>query len=556
MTVRVFHHGAVLTCDAAGSWASAVAVEGSRIVAVGGEADVAAYLRKADEVVDLRGRLLLPGFVDAHVHPIMGGLERNRCDLTGHDDVGDYQELVAAYAEAHPDVPWILGGGWSMGAFPGGLPHRAQLDAVVADRPVYLPNRDHHSGWANSRALELAGIDARTLDPPDGRIERDEHGVPTGALHEGAMSLVERVVPPDTQEDYDAALRTALAYLHSHGITGWQDAWVETAPQTGLVGPGLLPAYRRAADEGWLTARVTAAQWWFRDTAAGDVEAEVARLAALRDRIAGSDRLSAGTVKVMLDGVAETFTAAMIDPYLDACGCPTGNSGLSFLSPELLVQVVTALDAAGFQVHFHALGDRAVRDALDALEAARRANGTGDRRHHLAHLQVVTAADVARFRPLGATATIQALWAMHEEEMDELTIPFLGEERAARQYPFGELAASGATLAMGSDWPVSTPDPLAAIHVAVNRFGPGSPADAPRLGPEQALTLATALRAYTAGSAWVNHREATTGTIRPGAEADLALLDRNPFDSPAHEIADTTVDATYVAGEPVYGPMG
>jgi len=546
----VFRNGAVFTGDSAGSTATAVAVEDGRIAAVGGDREISPYVPGAHDVVDLRGRMLLAGFIDAHVHPVMGGIERNRCDLTGASDVDTYLGRIAAYAADNPGADWIRGGGWSMTAFPNGLPNRDMLDRVVPGRPVYLPNRDHHSGWANTTALERAGIDERTPDPPDGRIERDPDGRPTGALHEGAMHLVERVLPRDTQRDFEDGLRTGIAYLNSLGVVGWQDAWVSTL----LDAPNMHAAYRRADAEGWLTARVSSALWWERATPADAVDAEVLRFAGIRDEtnVPPRNRYDIHSVKVMQDGVAETFTASMLEPYLDSCGCPTDNSGIAFLPKELLLQVVSALDAAGFQVHFHALGDRAVRDALDAVEHARDRNGTADRRHHLAHLQVVSPDDVPRFHQLAMTANMQALWAMHEPQMDDLTIPFLGPARAAQQYPFGDLLRAGATLAMGSDWPVSSPNPLDAIHVAVNRFGPGDPPDSRPLCDGQQLPLAVALRAYTAGSAWVNRRESTSGTVRPGADADLVVLDRDPFTVPTHEIGEIRVERTYLDGEPVF----
>lgn len=554
MSTSVFRGGPVFTADPAGSSATAVAVRDGRIVAVGGAAEVAPFLARADEVVDLRGRMLLPGFVDAHVHPVMAGIERNRCDLSGIDDLEGYRAAIAEYAAQHRDAGWVLGGGWSMAAFPRGLPERSQLDDVTAGRPAYFPNRDHHSGWASSAALERAGIDRTTADPADGRIERDAEGHPTGALHEGAMRLVEAVLPATTQDDYDAGLRAGLAHLNSVGVTGWQDAWVETD----LSVPGVHAAYLHAEEGGWLTARVSGALWWERDTPSDAVEAEVRRLCDIRDatNARGSDRYGVHSVKIMQDGVAETFTAAMLEPYLDSCGCPTRNAGISFLAPDLLQHVIRTLDAARFQVHVHALGDRAVRDVLDALEAARSANGTADLRHHLAHLQVIAPADVPRFRELGVSANLQALWATHEPEMDELTIPFLGAARARRQYPFGDLFRAGTTLAMGSDWPVSEPDPMRAIHVAVNRFEPGHPAGTPPLVDGQQLPLTAALRAYTAGSAWVNRREEMTGTIRVGAAGDLVVLSTDPFALAEHEIGGVTVDRTYVDGECVHAVDG
>lgn len=544
----VFRNGPVFRADAARSWASAVAVRDGCIVAVG-EEEVAPYLREADEVVDLDGRLLLPGFVDAHVHPVMGGMERMRCDLSGARTLDRYQATVREYVDRHPDRPWVLGGGWSMGSFEGGCPTAQQLDAVVGDRPAYLPNRDHHSAWVSTRALELAGIDAATPDPADGRIERDAAGRPTGALHEGAADLVARLVPADTQGDFDEALQVGQAYLHSLGIVGWQDAWVDVAGD----GPSVHEAYLRAQRSGTLTARVVGSLWWPRETTPDEVAGQVALLARVREEAAGAgDRYDAGTVKIMLDGVAETFTAAMLEPYLDRCGHPTANTGLTFVSGDLLRHVVTSLDAAGFQVHFHALGDRAVREALDAVAAARAGNGTSGRRHHLAHLQVVHPDDVPRFRRLGATANLQALWATHEPEMDELTIPFLGEPRSGWQYPFGDLFRSGATLAMGSDWPVSSPDPLAAVHVAVNRVAATAPAGTPAFLPGQALPLPVALAAYTAGSSYVSRLEGVSGSVTVGHRADLVVLDRDPFDAPPEEIAHARVARTYVDGRLVH----
>ncbi|MGW4486424.1 amidohydrolase [Amycolatopsis sp. NPDC004368] len=547
MTTTVFHGGRVFTADAAGTICSALAVSGGRIAAVGGDRAVEPFLRKADEVVDLAGALLLPGFGDAHVHPVLGGLERIRCDLSGAETAEAYARIIGEYARAHPDREWILGGGWAMEAFPGGRPHRAALDAVVGDRPVLLPNRDHHSSWVSTAALTLAGIGRDTPDPADGRIERDAEGEPTGLLHEGAADLVARFASADTQEDLDAALAEAQRHLHSHGITNWQDAWVAVPG----AGPNAHTSYLRADRAGTLTAKVTGALWWDRSCPPEGVADQVASLTAIRAATAEQCRTyRTPSVKVMQDGVVETFTAAMLEPYLDAHGHPTGNRGLGFLDPELLRDVTQALDAAGFQIHYHAIGDRAVREVLDALEAAAAVNGASDHRHHLAHLQVVHPADVPRFHRLGATANLQALWAAHEPQMDELTLPFLGSPRAGWQYPFGDLLRTGAALAMGSDWPVSSPDPLAAIHVAVNRVLPG--ARTPPLGPDQALPLATALRAYTAGSAAVNHLDDTTGSLTVGLAADLVVLDRDPFDGPRREIGETRVVRTYADGVEVY----
>ncbi|KUL22975.1 amidohydrolase [Actinoplanes awajinensis] len=535
----LFTNGPVFTADPLRGPATTVAVRDGRIIAVGAD-DVRELAGPRTETIDLAGRLLLPGFQDAHVHAVMGGVELNECDLTGTTDLEEYLRRVRAYADAHPGLEWISGGGWAMEVFPGGVPGRELLDRVVPDRPVYLINRDHHGAWVNSRALEIAGIDAGSPDPADGRIDRRPDGTPAGGLQEGAMQLVAKLLPEVTPADRLAGLLRAQTLLHSMGVTAWQDAML--CATNGY--PDVSDAYREAATTGRLTASVIGALWWDRDRGAEQIPDLLARRARY-----SVGRLRSDSVKLMLDGVAENFTAAMTQPYRDACGCATANAGLSFIEPAALREHVTALDAHGFQTHFHALGDRAVREALDAVAAARARNGFRDTRPHLAHLQVVHPADVPRFRALGATATLQAYWASHEPQMDDLTIPFLEPELARRQYPFGDLWRSGTHLAAGSDWPVTTPDPLQAIHVAVNRAHHGS-GRAPFL-PEQRLDLATALTAYTAGSAFVNRLD-DTGSIRAGFRADLVVLDRDVFAAPAAEIGDAAVAMTFVDGRVVH----
>lgn len=539
----VFTGGPVFTADTVRSRASAVAVSGGRIVAVGH--DLSDLVGARTEVVDLAGRLLVPGFQDAHVHPVSGGLELLRCDLGEGSTEDDYLATIAEYAASHPDEEWILGGGWAMSAFPGGTPTAAALDRVLPDRPAFLPNRDGHGAWVNSAALRRAGIDRDTPDPDDGRIERDAAGHPTGTLHEGAMSLINRLLDDPSPAFLREALVAGQRYLHSFGITAWQDAIV--GDYSDLVDQG--ETYRQAAADGTLTAKVVGALWWDRTAGLEQIPSLVER----RERFSAG-RFQATSVKIMQDGVAENFTASMLAPYHDGHGHPTDNSGISFVDPEILNEAVPQLDARGFQVHFHAIGDRAVRQCLDAVQHAITRNGRGDGRHHIAHLQVVHPDDVARFRALGVAANMQSLWATYEPQMIDLTLPFLGEPRIAWQYPFGDLLRSGAVLAAGSDWSVSSPDPLAAIHTAVNRkAAPGhEEGDYDAFLPEQAIDLATSLTAYTAGSAWVNHLDDTTGTIEVGKAADLAVLDRDPFAGPVDRIGATRVLQTFVDGARVY----
>jgi predicted amidohydrolase YtcJ len=535
----MFHNGSVFDGRRFLPGGTCVRVRGERITQVGPDLGPLG----SAEPVDLDGGTLLPGFIDAHAHPVFAGHQLRRCDLVSAHTQAGYLDIIARYASAHPDEEWITGGGWEMAAFPGGIPAKGPLDAVVPDRPVYLPNRDGHGAWVNSRALLLAGIDARTPDPPDGRIERDADGEPVGMLQEGAAALVSRLLPAVTDEDWYAGLLAAQDYLLSLGITGWQDAIIGRAPGE----PDPTGAYLRAAGAGTLRVNVVGALWWRRDQGLEQLPE------LLHGRVAAG-RFRATSVKMMLDGVAENHTAAMLEPYLDADGCSTGQSGLDFIDPDELPRFVTALDREGFQVHFHALGDRAVRNALDAVAAARSRNGRPGGRHHLAHLQVVHPDDIPRFAGLGATANIQPLWATHEPQMDELTIPFLGERRAGWQYPFGSLQAAGAALCAGSDWPVSSPDPLAGVHVAVNRSLPrregGHGQDPFLLG--QAIALPTALAAYTSGSARVNGLESVVGSIRSGLDADFAVVDADLVAVRPREIGQASVRQTWVRGEVAY----
>jgi predicted amidohydrolase YtcJ len=522
-----------------GGEATAVAVRGDRIAAVGTDPEVRSMAGPRTEVVDLSGRLLVPGFQDAHVHPAEGGRDLRLCDLSGSEEAGGYADLVAGYARTHPEADWIVGSGWAMSAFPHGIPRREQIDAVIPDRPVFLQSRDGHSGWVNSRALELAGITASTPDPEDGRIERDATtGEPVGALQEGAMFLVEELIPEPTPEEREAGILEGQRYLHSLGITAWQDASVEAAVQA---------AYVTLAERGDLTGRASLSMWWDNRRGAEQVE-------ELRARRGEWPNLRAGTVKIFLDGVIENFTAFLLEPYLDGSGAPTENRGMAMADPEALPGHVSTLHREGFQAHFHAIGDGAVRLALDAVEAAVGAGGSSDLRHHVAHIQVVHPDDVPRFARLGVIPNAQALWACHEPQMDELTIPFLGPERSSRQYPFRSLARSGARLAMGSDWNVSTADPLAQIEVATTRVAPET-RDRDPLLPDERLDVGTALSAFTAGSAYVNHIDRETGTIEPGKLADLAVIDRDLLSPDAGPIGDARVELTMVGGRVVHDAL-
>jgi predicted amidohydrolase YtcJ len=545
----VLHGGVVYTVDRPRSRAQAVAVRGGEIVLVGTDAEVRELAGPRTQEIALEGRMLLPGFQDAHVHASTGGLERIRCDLSGMHGLEAYLDLIRQYAEQRPDEPWILGGGWAIDVFPGGVPTRTMLDAVVPDRPAFLSNRDHHAAWVNSKALELSGVTTATPDPTDGRIERDEHGEPIGTLQEGAMNLVGKSVPRPTLDEQRRGILEAERYLFSLGITAWQEAIVGDY----VVIPDSYSGYVSLSDTGELTARVIGALWFER----GRGEEQIEGLLARRER-ASDGRFRASTVKIMQDGIVENFTAAMLAPYLDGNGHSTDRSGLSYFPPEVLNRSVARLDAEGFQVHFHAIGDRAVREALDAIEAAQAANGTSDNRHHISHLEIVHPDDVPRFGALGVIANVQPLWACNDPQMLQLTVPFLQPERLGWIYRFGSLVRAGAKLAFGSDWPVSSPDTLAQVHVAVNRTMPpgylyGEPAeDEEPLLPEERLDLPTAIAASTNGSAHVNHLDGIAGSIEAGKRADLVVLSEDLFATPVEAIGETRVDLTLLDGALVY----
>ena len=524
----------VYTVDAARRWAHGVAVRGDRIVAVGTEDEVRDLVGPSTVHLHLPRRMVLPGFQDAHIHAAFGGRNLLSLNLDHLATREQYLEAIAAHAAAHPELPWITGGGWYNPAFAPSGPRREDLDAVVPDRPAFLMNTDVHGAWVNSLALQAGGIDAATPDPWDGYYVRDPDGTPTGTLHEGAAySFAEHVLPRTDAAGWRAALLRAQSELHALGITGWQDAWVQ---------PDLLAAYRALDDGGELTARVVTSLWWDRHRGLEQID----ELVAMRES-GTRNRVDARTVKIMLDGCPENGTAAMLQPFAGSVGEAHG-TGIAFVEAGVLSEAVTRLDALGFQVHMHALGDRALRMALDAVSAAQATNGRRDARHHIAHLQVTDPADIPRLRQLGVVANVQPFWAQFDPAMSELALPALGEERLARLYPIGTIARSGAVLAFGSDWPVSTPNPMLEIEVAVTRVSPAA-RDGDPFQPQERIPLPAALAAFTRGAAYVN-RDDEAGTIAPGMRADMAVLDRNVF--AGGPIGDAEVELTVASGAVVY----
>jgi len=535
----VFTNGRIFTVDADRSWAQAVAIRDGQIIYVGSDAGAAQHVGSDTATVDLKGRMMLPAFQDSHIHPIGGGIEASACDLNGLDDLAAYRSVIGEYAAANPDVEWITGGGWSMSVFgPGGAPSRTIIDELVPDRPVFLTSQDGHTAWANSRALEIAGINKDTPDPVDGRIDRDPlTGEAIGSLQEGAMSLVREYVPADTAVTRRQGLVYAQDLLHSYGITSIQDA---------SVGRDSLETYAAMERSGELKLRVVTSLWWERDRGQEQIE----DLLLLREEFNNGGLLRPTTVKIMMDGVMENYTAVMLEPYL----IPSGSRGIPMVAPETLNQVVPLLDAAGFQVHFHSIGDAAIRYALDAIEEALLENGQLGNRHHISHIQMWDPADIPRFAELDVVANFQPVWAYADEYVTELTIPFIGEERARWMYPMKTVQDTGAVIAFGSDWSVSTANPFPQMETAVTRKDAEDDSD-PVFIPEERIDLETAIVAFTINAAYVNKHEDETGSVEVGKLADLIVLDRNIFEIEPERISETKVLLTLFGGEAVHGEL-
>ena len=530
----IFTNGAVYTVDPAQPWAEAVAVADGKILYAGTAKGAGRYRGAFTTTIDLGGRMMLPGFQDSHIHLITGGIELSECNLSGLPDKESVFAAIREYAARNLDKPWVTGGGWDLPVFPQANPVKEDLDKLVPDRPALLSAADGHSSWVNTRALRIAGITRNTPDPAGGRIERDPGtGEPTGTLRESAAGLVGRHIPELAAEDYIKGLRAGLDMARKFGITSIIEASAREK---------LLDAYAALDRSRELSLRVLASLYVNTDKGSS----ESARLAKLRDTYRGA-HLKSTAAKIFVDGVMESHTAALLEPYLDR----PGDRGLPLLEPAAFNNLAVALDAAGFQIHVHAIGDRAIRMTLDALEAAERANGAKDLRHHICHLELIDPADIPRFKGLAVVANFQALWAYADPYITKLTIPILGPERARWLYPIGSVARTGAVIAGGSDWSVSSANPLDAIQVAVTRRGPGDP-PGPAWIPEELVDLPAMIAAYTASGAYLSHEENVRGSITAGKIADLIILDRNLFKIPSSEIHAAKVLATYFEGKEVY----
>ncbi|MCA1200205.1 amidohydrolase [Sphingomonas sp. R647] len=532
----------VYTVDTARPWAEAVAIRDGKIVAVGTRATVERLKGSTTRVVDLGGRLIMPAFGDAHAHPLFGALSFTRCSLHNGKSIEDYQAIIRKCIADNPGTGTIYGAGWEDSLFPpNGVPHKKYLDAVSTDRPLIFDSVGGHTNWVNSKALELAGITKDTPDPVNGSIDRDPAtGEPIGGLQESAQRLMQALIPPVTDKNIQDSVKYTAKLFNSLGIVSWNDAgvaWEEDGSSA------MIDAYKAVRDAGELTSYVTVSLTWKNDK--GMEQLPGLLKAAARGNALG---VPTHTVKFYVDGVIPQKTAYMISPYEHS-----HEHGSAQVSPETLKQAVSAVDSRGMHAFLHAIGDNGVRISLDAIEAARTANGKKPTHHMVTHLNVVDPADQPRFGKLDTFAQFQPTWSSWYPYM-ELTEQAIGKERMKHIYPAGSIVRMGGKLAYGADWPVATANPLEGLEVAMTRRTAGDPAARPLIA-EEGVTLEQAIESHTLNVAYVNGFDKVTGSITPGKNADLIVLDRDLFKIPTHEIGKTKVLVTLFKGKAVYGAL-
>ena len=529
-------HGRVYTENPKEPWAQAVAIRGSKIVAVGDDATVEKMRGMGTKVIDAGGKLILPGFTDCHIHFLDGSLSLGRVNLEGAKDASDIQKKLREYASEHPGDDWILGRGWNYAMFgPEALPHKKYLDEIFPNRPVFLEGFDGHTYWANSKALALAGITRETPNPPNGIIVRDpQTGEATGALKESAQDLVAKVIPKPTRADKLLALRAGMKWANEHGITRVHSAGGDFES---------LDLYEEMRHRGDLSVRMYVAYFLVPpQLRPKDLDSIEAARKKFHD-----DWIDASAVKFMVDGVVESHTAAMIEPYSD----DPSLKGKPFWEPANYNAAVAELDKRGLQLFTHAIGDYGVRMTLDAYENAKQGNHNRDRRSRIEHIETVAAADIPRFGKLGVIASMQPLHSYPDSDTLDVWARNVGPDRASRAWAWKSIADGGGHLAFGSDWPVVTLSPWEGIQTAVTRqTAEGTPAGG--FVPEQRLTVQQAVDGYTLGAAFAGRREKTEGSLEVGKLADLIILSQNIFDVNPHKIGATKVVTTIVGGRLVY----
>ena len=540
---RVLRNGAIYTQDSTGSRAQSLAVGGGTILYVGDDAGVEAFVGPQTEVIELEGKMVVPGFIDSHSHPTGALVQAVAVSLNDLRSLDQYLEAVRRFAETHPEKEAIRGSGWSNALFPLTGPKKADLDGVVSDRPVQLGSGDGHSSWVNSKALELAGITRDTPDPEGGVIERDpSSGEPTGTLRESATGLVSAVIPPFTVEERMTGLTAFQEMAAKDGVTTVRIAAIGLAA-AGDYDPSDMVAYERLESEGKLRVRFRGSLLLSPD----DTVERIQELVADRERQKGG-LFEIDAVKIFVDGVVEGETAYLLEPYAHR----PDYRGELLWDPDHLKEMVAAADREGFIVHIHSIGDAATRLALDALEFAREKNGRRDTRHQVTHLQLVTPSDVKRFAELSVIAVPQPFWFSKGGFYDAIEAPYLGEERASREYPMKSFFDAGVTVASASDFPVTIPfSPVVGIKMGITRsFDPSNPDMV--LGPEERVSLEQMLASFTRNGAFAARLEDRIGSLEAGKVADVVVLDRNLFEVAPDQVGEAKVLLTLFEGREIY----
>ncbi len=518
--------------------AEAMIIRDGRILAIGSEGDMRDLVEPGAAILDAGGRMVLPGFHDTHIHHLEGGHHYiEGADLSSCSGPDAVVEELRNFSSGS-DRPWVYGAFYDQSRLHIGNLDRHLLDRAVPDRPCLVVSADGHNGCINSFAINLLEIGDETLDPPEGHFVRDAEGHATGLLYETAVDWVNKRRPAATEEEYEEGVRFAQSLENGFGITSVLDA---------KINEKFARVYNRMATRCELTTRVVATALV---RPGEEAEAAVRRLGAMRAE-ATHPMFRVHSAKFFFDGVIENRTAAMIEPYSDTQG---GNVPLMF-DPAEIEKLFIAFDAARFQIHIHAIGDLAVRAALDGMEAARKANGVWPSRHHIAHIQFVDPADIPRFAELGVVANVQPLWAHHGASVDELAADVVGPERSNYMYAFRSLRDAGAEVVLSSDWTVSTCNPFEIMETAITRRPAGDQANVPPFLPEQALTIEECIYGYTLGAALSGWRDNETGSLEPGKWADFIVIDRDIFTCDPQVIGKTKVLATYLAGAPVHGGL-
>ena len=543
----VLRNGAIYTLDSKERRAQSLAVGGGTILYVGDDAGVEAFVGPESRVIELGGKMVLPGFIDSHSHPSGALIQAVAVSLYDLRSLEQYLEAVRRFAEENPDKQAVRGSGWSNALFPVTGPMKEDLDAVVSDRPVQLGSGDGHSSWVNSKALELAGITRDTPDPEGGVIERDPStGEATGTLRESATGLVAAVLPPFTMEERMAGLLAFQEMAAKDGVTTARVAAIGLSA-AGDLDPSEVVAYERLESEGKLRVR-------FRGSLLLPPDAPVERI---RELVAERERQKEGlfeidAVKIFVDGVVEGETAYLLEPYLHR----PDYRGELLWNPDHLKEMVAAADREGFIVHIHAIGDAATGLALDAFQFAREKNGPRDARHQVTHLQLVTPSDVKRFASLAIIAVPQPFWFSKGGFYDAIEAPYLGEERASREYPMKSFFDAGVTVASASDFPVTIPfSPVVGMKMGITRsFDPANPEMV--LGPEERVSLDQMIASFTRNGAFAARLEDRLGSLEVGKVGDVVVLDRNLFEVPTDQVGEAKVLLTLFEGREIYRAPG